>query len=82
MSLMTWTIEVRADFDDPSKNKLLLDDIKQHVKEINATALLLADKRQPQVAFSTSDMFVGSEKIDLFVEGEYDEEVLTGAVID
>lgn len=76
MALMTWTIEIRADYDSKEKELLLLKDIKQHVKEINATALLLADKRQPQVAFSTSDMFVGAEKIDLFVEGEYDEEIL------
>ena len=76
MALMTWTIEIRADFDDKSKQTLLLNDIKQHVKEINATALLLADRRQPQISFSTSDMFVGSEKIDLFVEGDYDADVL------
>jgi hypothetical protein len=76
MSLMTWTIEIRADFDTKDKEKLLLNDIKQHVKEINATVMLLADSRKPQVSFSTSDMFAGSEQIALFVEGEYDEEIL------
>jgi hypothetical protein len=77
MTLRTWTIEIRADFDTKDKEILLLNDIKQHVKEINGTALLLADKRQPQVSFSTSDMFAGSEQIALFVEGEYDEDILT-----
>ena len=76
MTLRTYTIEIRTDHDTADKDILALNDIKQHVKEINATVLLLADKRQPQVAFSTSDMFVGAEKIDLFVEGEYDAEIL------
>lgn len=76
MALMTWTIEIRADFDDKSKEVLLLNDIKQHVFEINATALLLADKRKPQISFSTSDMFVGAEKIELFTEGGFDADVL------
>lgn len=70
MALMTWTIELRVDFNDASKNKLMEHAIRAMAKEVLATAQLLADNRKPEIAISTSDMFVGSEEIALFEPGE------------
>lgn len=73
MSLMTWTIEIRADFNEKSKEAIMLSDIRSHCKAMYATAQLLADGRKPDIALSTSDMFEGSETISMFVDGEIDD---------
>jgi hypothetical protein len=70
MALMTWTIELRVDFDAKSKEKIMESDIRSHAKGILTTARLLADGRAPEIAITTSDMFVGSEEVALFTDGE------------
>jgi len=70
MALKIWTVEIRVDFDDPSKNNIMLDDIRTKTKELLATARLLADKRKPDVAIQSDDMFEGREAIELFTAAE------------
>jgi hypothetical protein len=74
MSLMTWHIEIRTDFADKSKNKLMEKALRQMAHEALATAQLLADGRKPDIALSTSDMFVGAEDLLLFDEETADHE--------
>jgi hypothetical protein len=66
MALKIWTIEIRVDFEDPSRNDIMLDDIRTHTKELLATARLLADGRKPDIAIQSDDMFEGRDKIDMW----------------
>jgi hypothetical protein len=70
MALKIWTVEIRVDFDDPKKNDIMLDDIRAHTKGMLTTARLLADKRKPDVAIQSDDMFEGREAIELFTQEE------------
>ena len=66
MALTTWHIELRTDFADKSKDKLAEHAIRQMAHELITTVMLLEDGRKPQIAISTSDMFIGSKEIELF----------------
>jgi len=70
MSLMTWSIEVRVDFNDKSKTAIMEKAVRSAAKELLTVARLLADGREPDIAISTTDMFVGREEIALFEIGE------------
>lgn len=72
MPLMTWTVELRVDFDEKSKEKIMEKGVRSMAKELLSMAMLLADGRKPDIAISTSDMFVGREEVEMFVEGEDD----------
>lgn len=65
MTLKTFTIELRVDFDDKEKEQLILQSARMAAKHLFTTASLVADKRKPQIALSTSDMFEGAEQISL-----------------
>lgn len=69
MTLKVWTIEVRVDFDEKSKEALMLRDVMHKAKELITTAQLLADKRKPDIAVHSDDMFLGREQVELF-DGE------------
>jgi hypothetical protein len=70
MALMTWTLELRVDFNEKTKNAIMLKDIRAQARQLLTTARLLADGREPDIAITTSDMFVGREEIALFEDGE------------
>ncbi len=65
MGLKTFTIELRVDFDSEEKNEIILRAARTAAKHIYTTATLISDKRKPQVALSTSDLFEGSAEISL-----------------
>lgn len=66
MSLRTLTIEVRVDFDTEHKWDLFLRMAMGHAKALKTDAELLADKRKPDIALSTSDMIAGADEISMF----------------
>jgi hypothetical protein len=70
---MTWTIELRVDFDEKRKEEIMLSAVRSAAKQLFTTAQLLADGRKPQIAIQTSDMFIGSEEVSMFVDGEVGE---------
>lgn len=69
MALKVWTIEIRVDFDSKEKESIMLQDVLLHAKALISTANLLADKRKPDIAVHSDDMFVGREEV-MMVEEE------------
>jgi hypothetical protein len=72
MALKTWIIEVRADFDGKSKEALATKLVRSHAKALITSMQLIADKRKPDIAIQSDDMFEGRETIELFEDGELD----------
>jgi hypothetical protein len=72
MALMTWTIELRVDFDGAEKTEIMLQACRSAAKGLITTANLIADGRKPDISLTTSDMFVGAEEISMFEDGELD----------
>ncbi|WP_454627705.1 hypothetical protein [Bradyrhizobium cenepequi] len=70
MTLRTWTIELRVDFDGKEKEEIMLKAMRSAAKGLITTATLIADTRKPDIALSSSDMFVGAEEISMFEDGE------------
>lgn len=72
MALMTWTIELRVDFDGKEKNEIMLLACRSAAKGLITTANLICDGRKPDIALTTSDMFIGAQEISMFEDGELD----------
>lgn len=68
--MRTFTIELRADFDNKEKYDMLLHAVREAAHRMLATATLLAEKRKPQIALQCGDMFEGTEAIELFDPNE------------
>jgi hypothetical protein len=69
MTLKCWTVDVRVDFDDKAKEEIMLKAVRQAAKHLLTTAQLIADKRKPDIAVHSDDMFLGREEIEL-LEGD------------
>lgn len=70
MALKNWLIDLRVDFDGDHKAEIMLKAVRQAAKELLTTAELIADKRKPDIAIHSEDMFEGREQIALFEVGE------------
>lgn len=68
--MRTFTIELRVDFQDSEKYDAMLDLARQAARELMATALLLRDKRDPTIAFSTGDMFSKDENMEIITPAD------------
>lgn len=61
-----FTMELRVDYADQDKNEVMKTSIKQALRHIYATAVLLADNGiKPQVACFSDDFFAGHEEIKM-----------------
>lgn len=65
MTLRTYVIELRTDHDDPEKDSICIESMRQAAKHAFTQASLLADKRKPQIAFRSGDLFEREAEIDL-----------------
>lgn len=65
MSLRTYTIELRVDFDSKDKEEIMLASARQSAKQLFTTASLIADNRKPDIALTCGDLFLGAQEIDL-----------------
>lgn len=70
MSRKTYRIELKMDFNDDTRHEALIMVAKQYARDLLASAMLLQDGRQPQVALITDDTFEGMEKISIIEESE------------
>lgn len=68
--MRTYTVELRADFVDEEKHDILLSAVREAARTMLATAMLLKDKRDPQIALQTGDMFQKNDDIMVFDESE------------
>ena len=63
--MRTYTIELRADFLEEDKFKTIEAAAKVAAKHLFTTALLLQDKRKPEIALYGGDFFSSTEEIQL-----------------
>lgn len=70
MTLKVWTIEIRVDFDTKEKQEIMLKDVLMHAKALISTANLIADKRKPDIAVHSDDMFIGREQVEMMADEE------------
>lgn len=63
--MMTVILELRVDFDDKSKEEVIKDAAKVAAKHLYTTALLIKDKRQPQIMLQAGDFLHPAEEIML-----------------
>lgn len=68
--MQTYKIEIRAHFEDGEKYDVLLEQVREAARMIYATAMLLKDKREPQISLETGDMFARNADIALFAEND------------
>lgn len=72
MAIRTFTIEVRVDHQKDDKDELIKEAVKVAAKNLLSTALLLQDKRPPQIAVTSGDMFESDTEI-MLVDAPEDE---------
>ena len=63
--MRTYTIELRADFQEEEKYDILLEAARQMARELLGTALMLKDKREPQISLQTGDMFQRNDDLQI-----------------
>lgn len=68
--MRTYTIELRVDFVDSDRYDSMLELARMAARELMTTALLLRDKRDPQIAFSTGDMFSKDENMEIITPAD------------
>ena len=68
-----WRIEIKVDFDDENKHPVFEKAVKREAKVLLATAMLLRDKRDPQLAVSNEGVFIPRNEIEM--AGDEEEEL-------
>lgn len=63
--MRTYTLEVRADFDDPRKHEAMREALKIFARNIRANVTLLQEKRSPNFLLLESDFDSGTEQIEI-----------------
>jgi len=65
--MRTYTIELRVDFDDDvdTKKETMDKAVRMAAKHLLANALIISDKRKPDIAAEYDDLWIGSEEISL-----------------
>jgi hypothetical protein len=65
--MRTYTIELRVDFDDDADTKKLTMDkaVRMAAKHLLANALVISDKRKPEITAQYDDFWIGTEEINL-----------------
>ena len=72
--MRTYSIALRADFVDPEKYELMMEAVRRAAREILATAVMLQDKRPPQVALQSGDMFEREKDLQLITPADLEGE--------
>ena len=65
--MRTYTVELRVDFDDDTDTKKATMDkaVRMAAKHLLANALIISDKRKPEITAQYDDFWVGTEEINL-----------------
>lgn len=66
--MKTYTVELRADFVDDEKHDILLEAVREAARTMLTTAMMLKDKRDPQIALQAGDMFEKNSDLEIFNE--------------
>jgi hypothetical protein len=73
MALGEWKITLRIDFDDPKKADKMTKLAMSIAKEFLTSAMLMQDRRKPDIALEYGDMFAGRDTIELVEQEDYEE---------
>ena len=65
MGQKTYTIELKVNFTEEGKHDVMREALRDAVRTVLTTAMMLADKGKPQVALHSSDFFYGNEALTL-----------------
>ena len=65
MPLRTFTIEIRADYSEEGKHEVLLTACRDAARTILTTAMMMQERRAPQVALMSSDFFAGNDDLKI-----------------
>jgi hypothetical protein len=68
-----WRIEVKVDFDDEGKHPTFEKLVKIKAKELLAMAMLLKDRREPQLVVTNGSVFIPQSEIEM--AGDEEEEL-------
>ena len=65
--MRTYTVELRVDFDDDVEVKKDTMDkaVRMAAKHLLANALIISDKRKPEITAQYDDFWIGTEEINL-----------------
>lgn len=63
--MRTYTIELRADFQDVEKYDILMSAAREMARGMLATAMMLKDKREPQISLQSGDMFERNKDLEI-----------------
>ncbi len=63
--MRTYTIELRADFQDEEKYDILMAAAREMARGMLATAMMLKDKREPQISLQSGDMFERNKDLEI-----------------
>lgn len=63
--MRTITIELRVDYDTKEKEEIIMIAAKRAANHLWTQALMIKDKRQPQIALMSGDMFTATEEITM-----------------
>ena len=69
MPIKNFTIELRVNHDDPSadKDELIRVAVCQAAQQLLTSAMLIQDRRKPQIAVQMGDDFAANEEIDIMM---------------
>jgi hypothetical protein len=68
-----WRIEIKVDFDDENKHPVFENAVKREAKVLLATAMLLKDRRDPQLVVTNGSVFIPQSEIEM--AGDEEEEL-------
>lgn len=76
----TYDIQLKIDFDDPSRHKIAMHFMRKAARTILTQANMIADGREPQIALTTDDFFEGGTIENLQELAELPEDVGDGII--
>lgn len=68
--MKTFTIELRVDHDTTEKDEIIRKAAMKAAKALYTTAMMITDKRKPQISLESSDFIAGTEEINLMEEDD------------
>lgn len=65
MARKTYRIELKIDFSDETRHDAMLEVVKQYVRDLLGSAMLLQDGKRPACVLHMDDSFLGVDEIDI-----------------
>lgn len=67
--MRTITIELRVDFQENEKYDIVTEAARSSARELLTMALMLKDKREPQISMQSGDMFERNKDLEIIEAG-------------